>query len=218
MRYWLDYTPLHLDKILEDKYDKYFDFDIISLTDEEVLVDLGAYTGDTVLSYLKNGGNYRKIYCYDIDEGNLNQCRKNLELLENIEYRHCAVGDKAGVVYLRGNEDVSAKGIAKSGEKEIPMVCLDDDIAEPITFLKMDIEGSEQLALLGSRNHILNDHPKMAISAYYNNEDIWKIGRMIYEMDSSYRFYMRYYGGTLYPSEYVLYAVYTKHKTERLEI
>ena len=40
----------------------------MTCTPEEVFVDLGAYTGDTVLSYLKNYGEdcYQRIYCYEI--------------------------------------------------------------------------------------------------------------------------------------------------------
>lgn len=83
---------------------------------------------------------------------------------------------------------------------------LDDDISEPLTFIKMDIEGMEQAALRGCENQIRANHPKLAICTYHNYEDIWKIPRMIDAMDPSYQFYMRHYGGNLIPTEFVLLA------------
>ena len=50
-----------------------------------------------------------------------------------------------------------------------------DDIKEKITFIKTDIEGAEYSAIKGARNHIINEHPKMAIPIYYGNKDIWRI-------------------------------------------
>ena len=61
--------------------------------------------------------------------------------------------------------------------------------------------------LMGAKKHIKNDHPKLAISVYHGNSDIWEIPKIIHEIDSSYSFYLRYYGGCLYPNEIVLYAV-----------
>lgn len=48
--------------------------------------------------------------------------------------------------------------------KKVIAVSLDEDIKEPITLLKMDIEGSEQKALLGAKEHIINDSHKLLIS------------------------------------------------------
>ena len=72
----------------------------------------------------------------------------------------------------------------------------------------MDIEGSEQKALLGSYKHIVNDKPKLLISVYHNHEDIWKIPRIIEDMTpDTYNFYLRSYGGNVFPTEIVLIAL-----------
>jgi hypothetical protein len=71
----------------------------------------------------------------------------------------------------------------------------------------MDIEGGEQRAILGCKNHIQATHPKLAISVYHNNEDIWKCARMIDEIHPDYKFYLRYGGGNYYPSEYVVLCI-----------
>jgi len=44
---------------------------------------------------------------------------------------------------------------------------LDAAIGQPVSFIKMDLEGWELNALEGSRAHILEDRPKLAISVYH---------------------------------------------------
>ena len=90
------------------------------------------------------------------------------------------------------------------------MVALDDDIDEKITLLKMDIEGAEQAALSGSIRHIQEEKPKLLISVYHNNEDIWKIPRMIIDMVPEYQLYLRSNGGQWGPSEIILFAINKK--------
>lgn len=65
----------------------------------------------------------------------------------------------------------------------------------------------EQKALQGAQNHIKTSHPKLLISIYHSNEDIWQIPKMIKEMDNTYKFYLRYHGGPIYPTEITLIAI-----------
>ena len=90
---------------------------------------------------------------------------------------------------------------------EIEVVSLDDDLMEKVTLIKMDIEGAEQAALSGCRRHIKEEMPKLLISVYHNNEDIWKIPRMVEEMNSNYRFYLRSNGRQWGPAEIVFFAL-----------
>ena len=83
---------------------------------------------------------------------------------------------------------------------------LDADIEEPVTLIKADIEGFEQRALAGARQHILNDHPKLLISVYHSNEDLWRIPRYIKEISRDYSLYLRHHGSPIYPTEITLIA------------
>ena len=71
----------------------------------------------------------------------------------------------------------------------------------------MDIEGDELSALKGAKEHIKNDCPKLLISVYHNNNHLWQIPRLIYRYNKDYKFFLRYYGGDLYPTEVVLFAL-----------
>ncbi len=204
---WLTFSMVSLDRIIEKTFCHYFDLDIMKCDANEVLVDLGAYTGDTVKDYMASYNGYKKIYCYEIVPQIFQKLKQNLEQHPNIEYREKGAGDKKGSMFISDAEPSdSMHKLSKVGVLEVPVVAIDDDITEPVTFIKMDIEGGEQNALVGCKNHIQATHPKLAISVYHNNEDIWKCARMIHEMDPGYTFYLRYNGGNYYPSECVLFA------------
>ena len=101
----------------------------------------------------------------------------------------------------------SANTLADSGDVEVEVTTLDDDIAEPLTMIKADIEGSEYKALLGAARHIREDRPKLLISVYHNNEDLWRIPRLIDSLSSGYTFSLRHKGSPLYPTEITLLAL-----------
>ena len=65
---WYQFDFATLNTSIEKNYPHYFDLDLVKCTEKEVFVDLGAYTGDTVIDYLNYYGadNYSKIYCYSI--------------------------------------------------------------------------------------------------------------------------------------------------------
>ena len=171
---------------------------------DEVVVDLGAYVGDTALSFVRTYGKdaYKHYYCYEISAVTMEQCKRNTASLHNLLYCQKGVGAEKGVLYLQTSaSDASAHSLSAAGGQPIEVVALDDDIAEPITFLKMDIKGAEQAAICGAAKHIQNDRPKMALSVYHNNEDLWKIPRMIDELCPDCRFYLRYHGGNLWATE-----------------
>jgi hypothetical protein len=83
-------------------------------------------------------------------------------------------------------------------------VKLDTYVKEPVTFIKMDIEGGEYNALVGAREIIREQKPKLAISVYHRDDDLIKIPLLIHEMLPEYRFYLRHH--TPFNVDTVLYA------------
>lgn len=82
---------------------------------------------------------------------------------------------------------------------------MDSLIEEKVSFVKMDIEGAEAIALKGAKNHILNDHPKLAICCYHKPEDLWKIPEQVMAIRNDYRLYLRHYTDGLHES--VMYFI-----------
>lgn len=205
---WYQYDFETLKECMNLKFKHYFDLDIIPSCNNEVFVDLGAYTGDTTLDYIQIYNNYQKIYCYEITKETMAILKNNLSNYDNIIYKNKAVSDINGTMFLKKSAvDSSGNQITQSGDIEVETVCLDDDIEGKIDMIKMDIEGSEYGALLGAKNHIINDKPKLLISVYHNNMDLWRIPRLIAEYSQDYDFFLRYYGNNTYPTEIVLIAI-----------
>lgn len=207
---WYRYDFITTAQTKESLFDDYFDLDLVTCTPEEVFVDLGAYTGDTVLSYLKNYGEdcYQRIYCYEITPETFQVLQETLAPYRDIVCRQKGVGDAEGTLSLVNHQtSASSNTLGHETGEAVPVTTLDADIPEPITMIKADIEGFEQKALQGAKNHILRDHPKLLFSVYHNNEDLWKIPRMIHALSEAYTFYLRYNSSPLYPTEITLFAL-----------
>lgn len=207
---WYQYDFLETTKTKEYLYDDYFDLDIVKCDRDEVIVDLGAYTGDSILSYIKNYGEdcYQKMYCYEITPETFEILKNNLSRFSNIDCRLKGVGDRCEKLKVENNlVSASANTLNIQEDGDVEITTLDEDIKEPITLIKADIEGFEQKALEGAKGHIKNDHPKLLISVYHKNEDLWKIPKMIYEMSEDYKFYLRFNSSPIYPTEITLFAV-----------
>ena len=152
---------------------------------------------------------YQKLYCYEIVPANLKYIEENIRLfqLDNVIVREKGVGSRNGTMFLSSDQVSSTLKLSESGALSVPVVRIDDDIGERVTFIKMDIEGGEEEALYGCLETIRKYHPKLALSVYHNHKDLWKLARIIAGADSSYRFYLRYYGSPILPAEYLLYAI-----------
>ena len=210
---WYQFDFDTLGSSIEKNYSHYFDLDIVKCNDREVFVDLGSYTGDTVMDYFNNYGSncYSKIYCYEITDESFEILENNLNYYPNIVINKKAVSHEVGKLYFcKRKVDDSANMVMDSGEVEVDTTTLDEDIKECISMIKMDIEGSEVKALEGARVHIINDKPKLLISVYHNHEDLWKVPKIIDDMCYGYSFYLRYYGNNVFPTEVVLIGIYDK--------
>lgn len=210
LHFWLSFDFEVKRSMKENNFDDYYDFDILQCDENEVMVDLGAYTGDSALSYIENYGRYRKIYCYEISQESIAKMQQRLSTYENITIRNVAAGAEKGMMYFKKGAFASSNQIADSGEIPVSVVTLDEDISEPVTFIKMDIEGSELDAIEGAVEHIRKDKPKLAICTYHNNHHIWEIPRRLKEINPDYKLYMRYNGGwdSFSVAEFVTFAIY----------
>ena len=211
LTYWFTFDWKKIDGIVDHTFPQYFDLDLVNCGRDEVFVDVGAYIGDTLADYINVFGRdcYRKFYCYEILPSNVKKIRRLVDkyTLENVEIRFKGISGKAGEMFTKDVEMSSVGRLSEDGEVKVPIVSVDEDIEGPVTFIKMDIEGAEEDALNGCLKKIGQYHPKLALSAYHNHKDLWKLARMIDGVDSTYHFYLRYYGGNLCPTEYLLYAI-----------
>jgi FkbM family methyltransferase len=95
---------------------------------------------------------------------------------------------------------------AGEGDAFISVEALDNLLLdEPVTFIKMDIEGAETQAIIGTADIIKTQKPKMAICVYHRLEDIINIPFLLKELVPEYKIFLRHYSDTLLDT--VCYAV-----------
>lgn len=206
----LNWLVLNINEIgnLKSFYNQYFDLDLISTNENDVFVDCGAYIGDTLVNYINTyGRNYKRYYAYEMNEDVLEALNNNISSngIENIIVKNYGVGNINSTSYKEDNE--SASKITDKGTKIVKIVKLDDDLKDVPTYIKMDIEGYEEKALLGSSKLIKAYKPKLAISLYHGYDDLWKLPKLIDNLNANYKFYLRHYGGNLVPTEFILYCI-----------
>lgn len=203
----LDFTDVMKVKSI---FPDYYEPDIFPNNKGDVFVDVGAYTGDSIQSYVSMyGTGYRKIYAFEISEESVRQLKENTRDLHDVTIIQKGAGAEKSVMYLNSNASSDSANRAEAGNggdagTEVEIATIDDEIQDIPTFIKMDIEGAEQDALLGCQKTISSHHPKLAICTYHGYEDIWKVPFMIDCMYPDYKFYMRHYGGNCPPTEFVL--------------
>lgn len=178
---------LHCQSEKSELYDTIF-----PLNDNEIIVDLGAYDGDTIREFLSvTGGKYEKIYAFEPDEKNFRKLCSKTEHIENIQRYNIGAWDKKEVLYFEKkkgrNSHLSSKGIPVNFDS------VDNVIDDKVTFIKMDIEGAEYKALCGARKTIDRYKPKLYICAYHRNEDAFALPVLIKELCKDYKIYYRHH-------------------------
>jgi len=201
-----------------------FNNDLITLSEHEVLVDGGAYTGDSTIEFIqacvKNKASYRRIYCYEPDPQIFDELQTNVARYDSIILRpyglwsHSATIRFADSSILRPGSTriVSVYGDhtdlsgSESGITEISTTSIDEDLAdETVSIIKMDVEGAEMEALRGAKKTIVRCRPKLIISAYHKRDDLFEIPLLIHKMVPEYKIYLRHFSSNF--GETTLFAI-----------
>jgi len=194
-------------------YGQYFDPEAVKLSGTEVFVDIGAYTGDTIEAFLRQaGGRYGRIVALEPDSVNFEKLRKYISdrgIKRADVIKKGAWNEKAVLSFadeMTGSSGVSESDLAAGNIKKIEVDSMDNILqGERVTFIKMDIEGSERRAIEGAKETIKKWRPKIAAGIYHRREDIYDILLLIKSYAPDYRFYVRNYSDT--NADTVLYAV-----------
>ncbi|OMF90241.1 FkbM family methyltransferase [Paenibacillus sp. FSL R7-0273] len=191
---------------LRSKSPQYFEPEIISLSNEEIFIDGGGYIGDTVQEFIKQTNEqYTKVYSFEPEESKHWIFLKNFSSTNKIKLVPYGLWDKKEEINFSSRDDM-ASGISETGNTIIPVTSIDEFLGgDPVTFIKMDIEGAEFKALKGAEKTIRKYKPKLAICVYHKPLDIVEIPMYLKELVPEYKFYLRHYNYGL--TETVCYAV-----------
>ena len=209
-------------------YDKniYFPADLAPKIDYSRFVDAGAFTGDTLLEWLRYCRHARMAndtlayWGFEPGSEQFAQLRQTVQgipspcgiaiypvALGAVSRDRTIAGKGAATTVTGGNDQASGTHIVR--EKR-----LDDIEGVNPTFLKADVEGFELPLLEGALSVISRCRPALGISVYHRVDDLWKIPLWIKRHCPDYSLYLRHH--TPAWGDTVLYAIPPEGSSGRL--
>ncbi|WP_448382072.1 FkbM family methyltransferase [Desulfosoma sp.] len=195
----LDYGWTFFDWTTEDYY--YFTNDVFSLSPNEVYVDVGAYDGDTVHTFVeackRNNVDYQSIYAYEPDPDCYRALLRNTAQYPRVTCYQLGVwSQSARVTFTSSKRAVhdQAGRIDPTGDIEVDVVALDEHLpAERVSLIKMDPAGDViPHALLGAAGIIARDRPKLAVGAYHSVRSLFEIPLLVHRLCPEYELFLRH--------------------------
>lgn len=198
-----------LEEVCESGHMQYFpDESILKKQNEEVFIDAGGYFGETSYGFSEwTDGKYRKIYIMEPDKVMFSIMKEYVKLkkMYNVKLVNKAAYSGTKEINFISSIATGSSKVAENGNGIVQTISIDQMLkGEKATFIKMDIEGAEMDALEGAKDTIINFRPKLAISVYHKDDDLWNIPCYIMKHYPWYRLFLRHY--TPLTTETVLYA------------
>ena len=171
--------------------DQYWE-DFLRLNRREIFVDAGGYDGDTTEEFCSRYPDYEKVFFFEPSSVNLEKARARLRGYRSIEFIQLGLSDSVGSLMFNPDKG-SASAISESGSCQIDVTTLDKQVDEKVTFIKTDLEGWDLKALMGSKRHIIEENPNLAISVYHHPSDFWRIFEFVVGLRRDYNVFLRHY-------------------------
>ena len=179
-------------KAAEDLEDETFKT-LIPLNKNDTIFDLGAYCGDTAEQFLRYQPDLEKIVAVE-------PAPKNFARLENLSITepkiipiNAAVSNTGDEVHFSGKSGRNqSAGIGKELVKAVKIDELADEFGAP-SFIKFDVEGAEEDAILSGKETIKNYGPTLYISTYHRSEDLFLIPKLVLSLNPNYKMFIRHY-------------------------
>lgn len=181
----------YMEGFTDRQSEQYFEDFLAFRADGEVFADVGCYDGYTSAEFIRHCPGYQAVLIFEPEPDNMRSVQARLAKHTNIRYIDKGLSDRPQT--LRFSSGGSSSAINPDGELEIQVDRLDQLTDQPITFLKMDIEGSEAAAIAGARDTIIRNRPRLALSVYHNSADLRELTQQVLAMVPDYKLYLRHY-------------------------
>ncbi len=173
--------------------------DVMTANRGDVVLDCGAFTGDTLMSWIsERGPTFARYVALEPDPHNrasLDECVAGLaeSVRERVDVMPYAVNAHGGTATFAAS-GTAASSLSQRGECVVTCVRIDDLSAEldiVPTWVKMDIEGGELDAIAGAAGLIRTSAPMLAVSVYHRQDHLWHIPLALARLRPDYRFFLR---------------------------
>ncbi|MDR2168757.1 MAG: FkbM family methyltransferase [Planctomycetaceae bacterium] len=158
-------------------------------------IDGGGYVGDSAIVFFEYEP--KKIYSFDISDANGSLFRKTMAINnikpDKFELIIAGIGESDSVINITDTAQIITN-IYSQGEKNVQVRSIDSFVEERklnVGFIKLDIEGSETLALRGMIETIRQNRPVLSIAIYHNPQDFFEIKPYLDSLDINYNWKIR---------------------------
>ena len=188
----------------------------VKVENGDVVIDVGAFTGNTSIHFAQLTGKSGKVYAFEASPKTAEILSKNVDLaneigVSNINVVQMAVSDKEETLRFPNEVALGNRAIGYGGI-EVSAIPLDAYIKrnsiDKVDFIKMDIEGAEMAAIDGAREIIEKHSPKLAVSVYHKPDDLYKIPEKVLSINPNYEIYLNH--GTRSLADTVMFFVPSK--------
>jgi FkbM family methyltransferase len=193
----------HMQPFSFDLSAQYFE-DFVAPAPPFVFVDGGGFNGETTLRFVAKFPQYQRIHYFEPSPQMLDESKRALQNKKNIVFHASGLAEAASVVKF----DISrgpASRVSDDGSLEICLVALDDVVKEPVSYIKLDVEGLEVRALAGAALSIEQHHPLLAICVYHDQSHFWQVPEKVLATNPRYKVFLRHYTEGVF--ETVMYFV-----------
>ena len=178
-----------------------------------VFVDGGGYDGQTTERFAVWNPTYRRIHYFEPLPAMMEVSRSKLAGLRDVNLVQRGLFSRNDRLHFEAGAG-PASSLSPTGQIEIEVVRLDDEVQEPITFMKLDIEGAEHEALQGAATHIRTETPALAVCIYHDQRDFWRVPLRVLEINDRYNLFVRHYSESV--RETVMFFVPNNYRARRL--
>lgn len=205
LKYRLTRDPMLLEV---SDYPQYF-HPLVRAQRDDTVIEAGGCDGKTaieIVDFLKGHG---QVYTFEPDQTNY---QKMMENLQADQYGNCVKPVQKGLwqekttLHFQGDFGGSSK-VDQTGSKSIDVVDIDSFVKEHelwVNLIKLDVEGSEKEVLEGACKTIALYQPKLQISVYHYERDLWELLLYIHKLNPFYKFYLGQHTRSI--TETTLYA------------
>ena len=170
-------------------------YELIKTKDVSLMIDGGAYNGDTAREAIEYFPSLSKVYAIEPDPKTFKRLVKYADQTDGkVVPINAALysENRDGAFFASGNRNstVSATASYENSCQNMSFVTVDSLGLVP-DYIKYDVEGAEYEAILGSLETVKKARPMLLVSLYHRSKDIYFLPKILSEKFEGYRYYLR---------------------------
>lgn len=162
----------------------------------ETVFDCGACIGDTAAIMAAIVGASGCVHLFEPDALHITLCKYQAKINPILSDAFVVVNKAVGNCSRSVDANLVASSKVDPGrpaDYQVSSISLDDYVEKAklhrVDYIKMDIEGAEQVAIHGAESTIRKFRPKLAVAVYHNDDDLWQIPMLIKTVLPQYRLF-----------------------------